>query len=282
MKSPFLQPSVAVENLSPLNSGSHHFTPMHSARELTDEDRAIHQWQMWVDDFGEVGQQRLKQATVLVSRCGGLGSVVAYELVAAGVGRLILAHEGNIQFSDLNRQLLMNYGAVGQSRVEVAKRRLEEFKPQTIIDAVPENVNDRNVQELVEQVDLVVDCAPLFEERFALNRQAVKMHKPLVECAMYDLEAQLTTIIPGRTPCLNCLYPDTPPDWKREFPVFGAVSGTIGCLGAMEAIKLIAGFGQTLSGKLLVCDLRSMTFRTLQLNKDPNCDVCSQINTVAG
>jgi molybdopterin/thiamine biosynthesis adenylyltransferase len=252
---------------------------MHSEGELTNEDRAIHKWQMWVDDFGEIGQQRLKQATVLVSRCGGLGSVVAYELVAAGVGRLILAHGGNIQFSDLNRQLLMNYGAVGQSRVEVAKRRLEEFKPQTIIDTVSENVSEHNAQELVEQADLVVDCAPLFEERFALNRQAVKMRKPLVECAMYDLEAQLTTILPGKTPCLNCLYPETPPAWKREFPVFGAVSGTIGCLGAMEAIKVIARFGETLTGKLLVCDLRSMAFRTLQLNKDPNCNVCSQIDT---
>ena len=252
---------------------------MHSEGELTNEDRAIHQWQMWVDDFGEIGQQRLKQATVLVSRCGGLGSVVAYELVAAGVGRLILAHGGNIQFSDLNRQLLMNYGAVGQSRVEVAKRRLEEFKPQTIIDTVSENVSESNAQELVEQADLVVDCAPLFEERFALNREAVKMRKPLIECAMYDLEAQLTTILPGKTPCLNCLYPETPPAWKREFPVFGAVSGTIGCLGAMEAIKVIARFGETLTGKLLVCDLRSMAFRTLQLNKDPNCNVCSQIDT---
>ena len=100
--------------------------------------------------------------------------------------------------------------------------------------------------------------------------------KPLIDCAMYDLEAQITTIIPGETPCLSCLYPTHPERWKREFPVFGAVSGTVGCLGALEAIKVIAGLGETLAGQLLLCDLRTMRFRRVAIARNPDCEICGQ------
>lgn len=241
---------------------------------LTDEERAVYEWQIWVNDFGETGQQKLKGASVLVSRVGGLGSVVAYQLAAAGIGRLVLAHAGNVKPSDLNRQLLMTHDWLGKPRVESAARRLLELNPRLDIEPVAENVEEKNAERLVSQVDLIVDCAPLFGERYLMNREAVRQAKPLVECAMYDLEATLTTILPGRTPCLKCLYPHDPPAWKREFPVFGAVSGTIGCLGAMEAIKVLAGFGQPLAGQMLTCDLREMTFRKRNILRNPGCAVC--------
>ncbi len=242
---------------------------------LTDEERAVYEWQLWVPEFGEAGQERLKGASVLVSRCGGLGSVVAYELAAAGVGKLVIAHAGNVKPSDLNRQLLMTHDWLGKPRVESAERRLKELNPRLEIVAVNENINEENAAGIVEQVDLIVDCAPLFSERFAMNRQAVLQGKPIVECAMYDMEAQLTSIVPGKTPCLACLHPADPPAWKREFPVFGAVSGTIGCLGAMEAIKLLAGLGEPLTGRMLTCDLRDMTFRVRSLSRNANCPVCA-------
>ncbi len=241
---------------------------------LTDEERAVYEWQIWVPDFGETGQEALKGASVLVSRCGGLGSVVAYELAAAGIGKLVIAHAGNVKPSDLNRQLLMTHDWLGKPRAESAERRLRELNPRLEIVAVKENINQDNAQQIVEQVDLVVDCAPLFDERYAMNQAAVQQNKPLVECAMYELEAQLTTIIPGQTPCLSCLYPDDPPAWKREFPVFGAVSGAIGCIAAMDAIKVIAGFGEPLTGQLLTCDLRDMTFRKRTISRNPDCPVC--------
>jgi molybdopterin-synthase adenylyltransferase len=200
---------------------------------LSEEERATYEWQIWVPDFGEAGQETLKGASVLVSRCGGLGSVVAYELAAAGVGRLVLAHAGNVKPSDLNRQLLMTHDWLGKPRVQSAQQRLKDLNPRLEIVAVAENVNDDNAARLVEQVDLVVDCAPLFPERFAMNREAIRQNKPLVDCAMYELEGQITSIVPGQTPCLACLYPENPPVWKREFPVFGAVSGVVACLGAM-------------------------------------------------
>lgn len=241
---------------------------------LTDEERAVYEWQMWVPGFDESGQEALKGASVLVSRCGGLGSVVAYELAAAGIGKLVLAHAGNVKPSDLNRQLLMTHDWLGKPRVESAARRLRELNPRLEIVTVGENVNEDNAADLVGQADVVVDCAPLFPERYLMNREAVGQNKPLVECAMYELDAQLTTVIPGQTPCLACLYPDDPPAWRREFPVFGAVSGTIGCLGAMEAIKIIAGLGQPLAGRLLTCDLRDMLFRVRTISKNPDCPVC--------
>ncbi|MBX3438685.1 MAG: HesA/MoeB/ThiF family protein [Planctomycetaceae bacterium] len=244
---------------------------------LDKEERAVYEWQIWVDDFGEAGQERLKASSVLISRIGGLGGVVAYELAAAGVGKLVLAHAGNVKPSDLNRQLLMTHDGIGKPRVESAARRLRELNPRLEIVAVGENVSEENAAALCQQVDLIVDCAPLFEERFAMNRQSVAQRKPLVECAMYDLEASITTIIPGRTPCLACLTPETPPAWKREFPVFGAVSGMVGSMAAMEAIKVLAGFGTPLAGSLITCNLRDMTFSKRTLQKNPNCAVCGMI-----
>lgn len=241
---------------------------------LTDEERAVYEWQMWIPDFGEAGQARLKGSSVLVTRIGGLGGIVAYQLAAAGIGKLVLAHAGNVKPSDLNRQLLMTHDWIGRPRIESAARRLQELNPRLEIVAVPQNASGENAALLVEQADLVVDCAPLFAERFVLNEQAVRQRKPLIECAMYELEATITTILPGQTPCVACLYPEPPPAWKREFPVFGAVSGAVGCLAAMEAIKLLGGFGEPLAGRMLTIDLRDMTFRMRRIERRCGCAVC--------
>ena len=245
--------------------------------ELTSEERAVYEWQLWVDDFGEKGQLALRNASVLVSRCGGLGGPVAYELAAAGVGKLILAHEGNVEYSDLNRQLLMTQDWIGKPRIESAKRRLQELNPRLEVEAHNVNVNEENAAELVGAADLIIDCAPMFEERFAMNRQAVLQRKPIIECAMYDLEASITTIIPGQTPCLACVVPSVPPAWKRQFPVIGAVSGAVGCMAVMEAVKVLAGFGKPLLGRMIHFDLRSASFSEFQIERDSDCAVCGSL-----
>lgn len=243
---------------------------------IDDTDRDIYEWQLRTPGFDEVGQSRLKSATVLISRVGGLGSLAAYELAAAGVGRLILAHAGNLKPSDLNRQLLMTHDWLGKPRVESAARRLREFGPRLEVVAVPENISGANAERLIAQADLVVDAAPMFEERLAMNDAAMNLGKPVVECAMYELQATITSIVPGRTPCLRCIVPEPPTPWKREFPVFGAVAGTVGCLGAMEAIKLLTGLGEPLAGRMLIMDLRSMRFRSVTLTARTDCPWCSQ------
>src|SRR5262245_15371307 len=127
---------------------------------LTPDERATYDWQLSVPGVGEEGQRKLKAATVLVTRVGGLGGLVAYELAAAGVGRLVLAHAGIVKPSDLNRQLLMTHAAIGSSRVECAARRLRELNPRLEIVSVPENVGEANVARLVDSADMVACCAP--------------------------------------------------------------------------------------------------------------------------
>ena len=244
---------------------------------LDEVERAVYEWQMWADGVGEAGQQKLKAASVLISRIGGVGGTVAYQLAAAGVGKLVLAHAGNIKPSDLNRQLLMTHDRIGKSRVETARGKLLAFNPRLNVDVYNENLNDTNADRLVGIADIVVDCAPLFAERFAMNRAIVEQRKPMVECAMYEYEGSLTTILPGATACLACLSPSAPTAWRREFPVFGAVAGTVACLAAMEVIKLITGVGEPMAGSMLAMDLATMQFSRRKLHKNPNCEVCQGV-----
>ncbi len=245
--------------------------------ELTENDRALYEWQMWVPGVGEEGQRRLKGASVLVSRVGGLGGLVALELAAAGVGRLVLAHGGPLQKSDLNRQLLQTRGQVGKPRMDSILRRLGELNPDCELIGIPENISAENADGLVAKADIVVDAAPLFQERLALNAAARRAGRPMVECAMHSLEASVTTFLPGRTGCLACYVPEVPPSWKRQFPVFGAVSGTAACLGAMEVIKLITGIGEPLAGEMLCMDLARGSFRRVRLPRRADCHVCGSV-----
>jgi molybdopterin/thiamine biosynthesis adenylyltransferase len=225
---------------------------------LTPEERETYAWQIDVPGFGAEGQRRLKGASVLVSRVGGLGSAVALELAAAGVGRLVLVHAGTVQPADLNRQLLMTHDWIGRPGIESIERRLREFNPRLEIVAVDGTVHEANAARLVGLADCVVDAAPMFEERLAMNDAAERQGTPVVEAAMYELEATLTVIHPPRTRRFRELVAAPPPSWQRRFPVFGAVSGAVGCLAAMEAIKLLAGFGEPLLGRMLRIDLRRM------------------------
>lgn len=243
--------------------------------ELTETDRSIYQWQMWVPGMGEEGQRKLKGATVLISRVGGLGGLVALELAAAGIGRLILAHAGALKPSDLNRQLLQTRNHLGQPRMSSIVERLRDLNPDCELVGVAENVSSTNADKLVADADIVVDAAPLFQERLALNQAATRARKPMVECAMHGLTATVTTFIPGQTGCLACYVPEVPPTWTRQFPVFGAVSGTVACMGAMEVIKLLTGLGKPLAGEMLSMDLGDMQFRKIKVPRRSDCAVCN-------
>jgi molybdopterin/thiamine biosynthesis adenylyltransferase len=181
---------------------------------------------------------------------------------------------GKVKPSDLNRHLQQSHERIGEARLPAVAQRLRALNPRVDVVTFEENVSEANADGLVAQADVVVDAAPLFCERYALNRAVVAAGKPMVECAMYALEAQITTIMPGRTPCLRCLHPEPPPDWKRQFPVLGAVAGTVGCLGATEVVKLLTNLGEPLAGVLLTMDLGSMEFRRFTIQRRPECQVC--------
>ncbi len=243
---------------------------------LTLKELERYRRQMMLPGFGEEAQLKLKNSTVLVTGVGGLGATAALYLAVAGVGKLILLRGGELRLDDMNRQILMTDDWVGQPRVFKAKATLEAINPDVAIEAICEYVTPDNVDRLVRSADIVLDCAHNFTERDLLNAACVRWGKPMVEAAMNDMEAYLTTIVPGLTPCLSCIFPEKP-DWdKRGFGVLGAVSGTLACLTALEAIKLITGLGTPLLSQLLTMNLSQAEFAKRRPYHDPNCPVCGQ------
>jgi molybdopterin/thiamine biosynthesis adenylyltransferase len=161
---------------------------------------------MMLPNFGELAQNRLKSATILVTGVGGLGGTAALYLAVAGVGRLILVRGGDLRLDDMNRQVLMTDDWVGKPRVFKAKETLEAINPDVEIHAVHDYITAENVDSLVQSADMALDCAHNFNERNLLNAACVRWRKPMVEAAMDGMEAYLTTIIPGVTPCLSCFW----------------------------------------------------------------------------
>lgn len=241
---------------------------------LSELDRKIYEWQLGVPGFGEAGQERLRRATALLSRAGGLGGPLAFSLAAAGFGKLILAHGGDLRLDDLNRQTLMRFEGVGKPRTESMAATLQAFNPHVEVETVPENIGEANAASLVARADIVFGAAPRFEERLLLNRECVRQGKPLIDCAVFSLEGQVIPILPGRSACLACLYPELPPHWRRVFPVLGAVSAMAANIGALEGIKLLAGFGEVNAGRMIYFDTATMRFQTIVLKRNPGCAVC--------
>lgn len=230
--------------------------------------------QIMLPNFGLEAQQRLKSVTAVVTGVGGLGGTVALYLAVAGIGKLILVRGGELRQDDMNRQVLMTQDWVGKPRVFRAKEMIEQVNPDVQVTAVYEYVTPENVDALMHSADIAIDCAHNFEERNLLNEACVRWRKPMVEAAMNSMEAYLTTIVPGQTGCLTCLFPEKP-EWDRHgFAVLGAVSGTLGCLAALEAIKLITGFSPPLMSQLLTMDLHQMEFAKRRTYRDPDCPVC--------
>jgi len=244
---------------------------------LTELDRLIYEWQFDVSDFGESGQLKLRQSTALVSRVGGLGGPLAIELAAAGFGKIILAHGGLLKHSDLNRQILMRHECLGTPRAECAAATLKAFKTDIEVESVNSNITEENVCELVSKADIIFDCAPLFEERFLLNREAVRQNKPMIDSAMYNMYGQIMTVIPGETPCLSCVFPEVPPNWHRRFPVLGALSAMIANIGALEGIKLLSSMKGVHKGQMVLVDGTCMSVDKINLQRIPDCPVCSHL-----
>ncbi|MFP4132643.1 MAG: HesA/MoeB/ThiF family protein [Halothece sp.] len=245
---------------------------------LTPKELERYRRQIQLPELGESGQNALKNTTALVSGVGGLGGTVALYLAVAGIGKLILVRGGNLRLDDMNRQILMTDDWVGQLRVTKAKETLTAINPNVEVSAIAQYITPENVDGLVQNADIALDCAHNFVERDLLNVACVQRNKPMVEAAMNSMEAYLTTIIPSKTPCLSCLFPEKP-DWdRRGFGVLGAVSGTLACLSALEAIKVITGLGKPLLGYLLNMDLAQGEFKKLHLYQDPNCPVCGHFS----
>jgi molybdopterin/thiamine biosynthesis adenylyltransferase len=220
-------------------------------------------------------QKRLKDATALVAGIGGLGGTAAVYLAAAGIGKMRLAHYGNLTLSNMNRQILMKHDRIGDSRVIQAKESIREINPDVGIDIYDDRTTEDNVALLLTGVQIALSARPNFHERRILNAACVSNEIPMVEAAMNGMEGYVFTVIPGMTPCLNCLYPEDDPRWEElGFPVLGAVSGMLGCIMALEAIKLLTGFRKPLVSQMLSFNTLDMEFRKFRIKRDHGCTIC--------
>ncbi|ACJ17112.1 molybdenum cofactor biosynthesis protein MoeB [Thermococcus onnurineus NA1] len=231
---------------------------MLSERELERYDRQIM-------IFGKEGQEKLKNSKVAVVGVGGLGSPVAYYLAAAGIGTLLLIDEQTPELSNLNRQVLHWEEDLDKNSKPIsAKWKLERFNSDIKIETFVGRLSEENIDEILEGVEVIVDCLDNFETRFLLDDYAQRKKIPLVHGAVEGTYGQVTTIVPGFTKSLREIFPNVGRK-KEKFPILGATAGVIGTLQAMEVVKLLTGIGEPLLNKLLIVDLAFNTFDVVEL-----------------
>ena len=244
---------------------------------MDDEQLLRYSRQIMLPQVDVAGQETLANATVLIVGMGGLGSPAAMYLASAGIGHLILADFDNVEISNLQRQIIHATDDIGRAKVDSAYDTLKRLNPAVTVTRFKQRLDDTTLQELVPQVQLVIDGCDNFETRFAVNRACVQHGKPLVSGAAIRFEGQVTVFTnDGEGPCYHCLYHEDGEEIQTcsENGVLAPVTGMIGSMQAIEAIKVLLNLGDTLASKLLVIDALHMDIRTMKLKKDPACTVC--------
>lgn len=227
-------------------------------------------------EIGGPGQQRLRAARVLIVGLGGLGAPAALYLAAAGIGRLGLIDPDQVGLSNLQRQILYRTADIGKDKVEVASERLAAQNPQVEIVAYSTRFEAQTWREGVKDYDLVLDGTDNFATRFAINAACLAAKKPLISGALGRWTGQVALFEPSGRPCYRCLVPDIPPDAETcsAVGVVGALSGVIGAMMALEAIKYLCGTEPSFAGRLLIYDGLSAQARTVRILPDPSCPAC--------
>jgi molybdopterin/thiamine biosynthesis adenylyltransferase len=239
---------------------------------LTDKELQKYDRQIMIEGFGGEGQERLKRAKAFMAGAGGLCSSAAVYLAAAGVGTIRIVDHDKVEPSNLNRQILHWEEDIGRRKIESAAMKLKRVNSNLKIEAIEERLDETNIDNLVAGSDLIIDAMDNLHVRLLLNRVALKRNIPLLHGAVRGFEGRATTVIPGKTDFLKCIYRGVLQEEK--FPVVGVAPGIIGCIQAMEAIKLIVGIGELLTGRLIIFDGLSMKFNEYKTKKDPNCEHC--------
>lgn len=235
-----------------------------------------------LDDIDITGQERLLKGHALIIGAGGLGSPVAMYLAAAGMGKMTLMDDDVVDLTNLQRQIMHTHDRVGQLKVHSGKQALAAINPDIEIIALAERVSDARLGELIRDVSVVIDCSDNFVTRHAINNACVMHEKPLVSGAAIRFDGQISVfdLRIDNSPCYACLFP---PDQHFEeiqcsvMGVFSPLVGIIGSMQAAEALKLVAGVGESLAGRLQILDARRMEWTSIQIKRDPACPVCAVI-----
>lgn len=249
-------------------------------RQFTPEQITRYARHFTLPEVGEAGQAKLLDAKVLCVGAGGLGSPVALYLAAAGVGTIGIADHDTVDMSNLQRQILHTNDRVGMPKVESAQLTLNALNPDVEIVQFKERLSSENVMRIIDGFDIVVNGCDNFPTRYLINDACIMAKKTLVDGSIFQFEGQATVVDPTEGPCYRCLFPEPPPPGMApscaEAGVLGVLPGLVGCVQALEVIKIILGAGNPLVGRMMHFDTLSSEIRVLKLRKDPNCLVCSE------
>lgn len=236
-----------------------------------------------LDEIGIEGQEKILAAHALVIGAGGLGSPAALYLASAGIGTLTLVDNDEVDLTNLQRQILHTTDGIGQPKVESGRQALQKINPEVRVTAIAERVAGERLDELVRHASVVLDCSDNFATRHAINRSCVANRVPLVSGAAIRFDGQISVFDPrgGDMPCYACLFPPDQPFEEVQCSTMGVFAPLVGIIGAMqaaEALKLIAGIGEPLAGRLLMLDARSMEWSSIGIARNDHCLVCHPQN----
>lgn len=226
-----------------------------------------------VEQIGEEGQKKISQAKILVCGAGGLGSTVLTNLASVGIGTIGVVDNDILELSNLNRQYIHKFKNIGKVKVESAKQWIKEFNPEINVNTYQIRLDEENYKDIIKDYDLIIDCFDSFKSKFLLNKIAVETGKTLIHGGVTEFFGQVTTIVPQKTACLNCILSE-----EGACVVKGVLSpavSTVASIQAMEAVKVILNIGKRLENKLLSYDGLSMQFKIINIAKNPNCKFCS-------
>lgn len=238
--------------------------------------------QLIIKEIGPVGQEKLKNARVLIVGAGGLGSPAAFYLAGAGVGTIGIIDADVISESNLNRQILHASKDIGRSKVDSAKEAILRLNPSIQVNVYEELFTEENASELVRPYDFILDCVDNFETKFLINDVCVREKKPFSHAGVIRFQGQALTYVPGQGPCYRCIFEDVPEKGSvleaAEAGVLGAVVGVLGSIQALEAIKYITGIGELLTGRMFIIDGLSMQTRIAKFPKATKGCICDKMS----
>jgi len=243
---------------------------------LTGEELTRYSRQIMIPNWNVEGQLKLKNAKVTIVGVGGLGCPVALYLTAAGIGKITLIDREKVELSNLNRQILHWSRDVGKFKTLSALEKLSELNPSINFESYEEQVDEKSIRKMIKGSNVVVDCLDNWKTRFILNEACVTERIPLVHAGVHSWYGQITTIIPGESPCLRCILPETPKE-EEKFPILGVTAGILGLLEALETIKLIVELGKPLVGRMLFFDGETLSFQEARIQRRRDCPVCGGI-----
>ena len=242
---------------------------------LSKDELQVYDRQIMIPELGVSGQEKLKKSKVFIAGAGGIGSPVTLYLAAAGLGKILIADNDTVEMSNLNRQVLHWQKDVGFKKVESVKEKISSLNSFINIETIDETITDKNIIKITKGCDAIVDAMDNIVSRFALNKAAIKWNIPLFHGAVNGMEGRATTIIPGKTACLGCMYKADIP--QSKFPVLGVAPGLIGIIQATEVIKYLVGMGELLENRLLIYDGMELKFKEFKLSRNPECTECSGV-----